>query len=78
MLTQAMSMWTVYDSPSDMPGHFVARRFEITRHGSQPTDEYMSGQNLDMLRDLLTTLHPGLVCIPRSEQDEPHIVEVWL
>ncbi len=27
--TPTLSLWTVYDHPSDYPCHFVARRFDI-------------------------------------------------
>jgi len=70
-VTTGLSLWTVYDSPSDYPGRFVARRFELNR----PTRLVLVASSLEGVRRLLP---PGLYCLPRLPGDEPHIVEVWL
>jgi hypothetical protein len=68
-----LSMWTVYDRPRDHPGGFIARRFE-TGDGVTPTEDVLTGE-LEHLRE--TFEYAGLVKMPRSENDEPQIVESW-
>jgi len=70
-----LSIWTVYDHPSDFPHSYVARRAEVNRHGVQPTADVMVGE-LSIIR--ASFLQAGLTCLPRSEDDEAHIVECWL
>lgn len=66
-----LNLWTIYASPTDYPGKFVARRFEMDR----PTSEVILADTLDEVRSLLPR---GLTCIGRSSYDEPQIVETWL
>lgn len=69
-------MWVVYDHPSDFPGHYVARQHIIGIAGQQPTGRAMCSLTLEPIRAALSNL--GLVCLARSEQDDPVIVETWL
>jgi hypothetical protein len=69
-------MWTVYDHPKDFPHSFVARRFEVAKAVSWPTDDILVSGDLDMLRDELAAR--GLTPITRDPDDDPKIVEVWL
>lgn len=73
-----LSMWTVYDHPRDFPNNYVARRFEIGGGGSGPkiTTDLMVGFDLEQMRGYLRSL--GLTVIPRSEGDDPVIVECWI
>lgn len=73
-VTGELCMWTIYDSPSDAPGKFVARLFVMDR----PMQAALVCDTLDEVRELLARLYPDLVCLPRSPNDEPHIVECWL
>lgn len=68
---RAFSLWTVYDSPEDYPGLYVARRFELDK----PTSDVLVSNSLDVLRALLP---PFLHRIPRSAGDVPCIVETWI
>lgn len=71
-----LEMWTVYWSPLDYPGQFVARKCLI---GGAPelqmTNDMYTAATLEELRDLLP---PGLVLMPRDESDDPVIVETWI
>lgn len=73
----ALAMWTVYDHPTDYPEKYVARRFEVDRSGPKPTDSIIIAPDLDSLRAILA-LDLHLVCLARSEEDDPKIVETWL
>ena len=67
---QILELWTVYDSPIDLPGRFVARKWLL----DQPTDELLQDKTLDGLRKKLPK---GLMRMERSPQDDPKIVETW-
>jgi hypothetical protein len=71
-----LPMWVVYDHPSDFPDRYVARQHIIGIAGQQPTDRTMVSLSLDSIRAALANL--GLVCVVRSEEDDPVIVETWL
>jgi hypothetical protein len=69
-----MTLWTIYRHPLDYPGSYVARLFTL----DAPTEHVLVSDTLDHLRAMLLDAYPGLVCICRSENDEPQIVETWL
>jgi hypothetical protein len=66
-----LDVWIIYDSPSDYPGHFVARRFLV----NQPTADVLTAATLEDVRALLPK---GLLRLERTQHDQPHIVEVWV
>ena len=66
-----LPMWMIYDRPKDHPDGFIARRFESI----MPTGDTLAGE----LEELRSTFEAaGLFRLPRSEDDEPQIVETWL
>jgi hypothetical protein len=71
----ALSIWTVYDHPSDFPDTFMARCFKSDASGSFPTPTVMTG-DLETIRETLQWA--GLVCLMRNESDDPKIVETWI
>lgn len=71
-----LSLWTIYNHPSDYPDNFVARRFTTDREGIHVTENVMVGQSLSGLRMVMRM--SGLTCIQRSPQDDPKILETWL
>jgi hypothetical protein len=72
-----MSMWTIYFNPRDFPGKYVARRHDIFRgdRGPAASSEYFVADSLGAIRDKLPM---GLVCLSRSDGDDPVILETWL
>lgn len=70
-----LAIWTVYSHPSDFPNNYVARRCEVNGGDLQHTGDIMLGE-LSMIR--ASFLQAGLVCLPRNDDDEAHIVECWL
>lgn len=72
MTVSGLSIWTVYDHPTDYPEFFVARRFE----DETPTSEVIVAPQIGLLRDYLAAR--GLYRIQRFEDDDAKIVEVWL
>jgi len=77
MSEEVMSMWTIYDHPTDHPDFFVARRWVVPRGGPPiPTKDMVTGDTLESLRRLLRDF--GLISIGRCATDDPVIVETWL
>jgi hypothetical protein len=70
-----LSIWSVYDHPSDFPNLFVARRWLITPL-PVATKDIIVAANLNELRLMLE--RAGLVQLMRSPQDDPKIVETWI
>jgi len=73
----ALSMWTIYDHPTDFPDSFIARRFEVGGgHGHAIATEDTVQGDIDALRESFAKA--GLICLRRNENDDPKIVETWL
>jgi hypothetical protein len=72
-----MTTWTVYHNPRDYPDKFVIRRWDILRGQTEPipTSEHYVGDTLEEVREHVPF---GLVCLPRYDDDDHAIVEVWL
>lgn len=71
-----LAMWVVYDHPKDFPDQYVARQHVVGIAGNRPTGRTMGSDRLERVRAALENL--GLVCIARSEKDDPVIIETWL
>jgi hypothetical protein len=67
-----ISLWTIYERPSDYPDGYIARRWELGR----PTVDVLTSTDLKALRNQLQ--ERGLYCLVRHPYDEPHIIETWL
>lgn len=72
---RALPIWCITNSPSDLPGLFVARMHITRSSGSFVTTIAVTAPTLDAVREALP---PGLVRIDRDPADEAHIVETWL
>lgn len=70
-LNTALEIWVVYDSPIDLPGRFVARKWL----NDQATPELLQATSLD---DLRGKLPQGLFRIERDPTDDAKIVESWI
>ena len=67
-----MPMFTVYKGALDFePDDFIVRLFDLTK----PTFYITVSKSLD---DARATIPEGMIRMNRTENDEPHIVEVWL
>lgn len=64
-------MICIYDCPDDYPDSFVARVWDMDR----PTRLVAMADTLEEIR---AKIPKDMHCIPRTEQDEPCIVEVWI
>lgn len=73
-----LTMWTVYDHPSDFPDCFVARKWEIHAGEPRATDEVMTEPELIQLRERIVLETGCTDKIERSPHDDPKILEVWL
>jgi hypothetical protein len=66
-----LSVWVVYDHPSDFPNCYVARQWI----GDKPGRVLVSNA-LEPIQTLLEGL--GLVHMDRMEGDDPVILETWI
>jgi len=66
-----LELFVIYEGPREFPGHFVVRRWE----NDVPTGDFALAPSLDAAR---AEVPRGLFWIPRSPEDQAHIVEVWL
>jgi len=73
---EILSIWTLFDRPTDAPDCYVVRRFEVHLNSVKATSDAHYSLHIERLRNLM--LERGLHCIGRSEGDEPQIVESWI
>jgi hypothetical protein len=71
-----VSIWTIHERPKDYPTGFVAKMFELSSAGPQPTRYAIRSEELEPIREKLS--RAGLVCLPRDDGDEPQIIESWI
>lgn len=73
-VTGELCTWTIFDSPDDAPGWFVLRMFR----GETPATPALQFKTLEEAREILLRLYPNMVCLPRSPNDHPSVIETWL
>lgn len=70
-----LTLWTVYHNPSDYPGKFVLRGFDVGHGANGPRGDCTVGDSLEEVRAAVPV---GLVRVAPSELDDRTIVEVWI
>jgi len=70
-----MTLYTIYDHPSDYPDHFVVRRHTIYPWRVSPDNGCQLAPTLEDARALLPA---GLYNLGRVAEDDPVIVETWI
>jgi hypothetical protein len=76
MPDELLSIWTVYEKPTDYPDSFVARRFVVNADGHGPTDEVIVSPSYERIADEM--LNRGLINIGRQPEDDRVIKECWV
>jgi len=75
--SRSIELWTIYDNPSDFPGQFVARRFDMTPgQEPRPTSEALLGKDFSDIEAHF--IKNGYVWLPRNSGDDPVIVGTYL
>lgn len=74
-----VNLWTLYKNTTDYPGEYVARRFEYDK----ATPDHFSHADINVVREWIKTqaLALGVYAphrFPRSQIDDPVIIETWL
>ena len=72
----AISLYVIYDHPSDYPDHYVVREWRVPPGGPVQVNQdcWLAG-SLELAREFV----PGGHCnIGRQEEDDPKIAEVWI
>ena len=62
---------TIYNSPLDFPGEYVARLFDLTK----ATPYFCTAATLEEIRKKMPY---GKTCIPRYADDPESVVESWI
>jgi hypothetical protein len=75
-MSDALSIWVIYDHPEDFPTSFVARRHIAYGPQAGPTQDLVVSTDVETLREILWLA--GLTKLDRSPDDAPHIMETWL
>lgn len=72
-----LTVWTVYQNPSDHPGWWVLRAHDVVRGQENPVprSEWHAALTLDGVR---LALPPGLTRLDRNPTDDPVIYETWI
>jgi hypothetical protein len=68
----SLTIWTVYRSPKDYPGHWVLRAHDVP--GGPRTDCFVSKTYLGVVGHLPA----GVVKLMPTENDDPVIFETWV
>lgn len=78
MTEPALTVWVVYDHPSDFPDHVVVRGQDIVRGQLDPVPHKnaLLFASLDDARAVLQ--REGLTRVPRHPSDDGRIVESWV
>jgi hypothetical protein len=71
-----MEQFVIYFNPTDYPGQYVVRRWEISTEGLRPDPEPRAV--VSSLAAARAAVPPGFVGFGRFPGDEPQVVEVWL
>lgn len=75
-MPEPLSIFTVYENPSDYPGKFVVRRWLIV--GGRPLADREPFAVADTLETARSSVPVGRAMLTRHRDDDPVIVEVWL
>jgi hypothetical protein len=70
-----LPMWTIYDRPKEFPAGYLARLW-YSLPQPEATALVIPNDDLEVLRDYFAEI--GCTLLPRSEADQPNIVESWL
>lgn len=72
--------YTIYKNPSDIPGHYVMRGWNIEGgknvHSREAVALPINDESLALLRKVLW--EKGMICLGRRPEDDPVIVETWI
>jgi hypothetical protein len=93
-MADQVERYVIYFDPEDEPGEVVVRKWvwHVDRFVPEPeafkittqdrvagwTPEEWYAFRIEHARLEIKRRNPGLVMVPRSEDDEPQIVEVWM
>lgn len=73
-----LQQWVIYDHPRDFPEHYVVRCWVIGPGSAEVLPDVWLRSDLDGAREVIAGNFPSGYRLPRSERDDPTIVEVWI
>ena len=75
-MKDVLSIWVIYDHPSDYPDSFIARRYFSYYEIQEPTMDVIVAPDYEYIRNALEKY--GLVKLDRHPNDDPKIMEIWI
>ena len=72
---RVLTLWVIYESPSDYPGKFVVRRQHSTRRAVVID---LEAWVFDSMAEARTAIPEGLDNTGRYDMDDPAVIEVWI
>lgn len=70
--------YVIYENPHDFPDWFVVRKWHVSSAGLKMDDMVWICETLNEARDVIVVELIGGICVPRSDDDDPVIVETWM
>jgi len=72
-----LTVWVIYDHPSDYPNSYVLRPQVLVRGQKEPValSQAWTADTPDQLRRIIP---PGLHRLDRQPDDHPQILETWI
>lgn len=77
-MKSALTVWVIYERPSDHPDHFVLRAWDIFEGEATYREDVALADSLEQARTLLPLSEVPLVRLPRHPSDDAPIVESWI
>lgn len=74
----ALSLYVIYDHPSDYPEWWVVTRQAASGQGVVLTGSRWLAHTLEAARGVIQRIAPGSVCLGREPDDDAVIHEVWI
>jgi hypothetical protein len=75
MESSPLTIWTIYDRPTDYPDSYVVRPWILSSGSEHPIPgAAVAAPDLDAARDLVPA---GSFRMERNPDDDPCIVETW-
>lgn len=77
LLEPVITIWVIYDHPTDFPDHFVVRQWHVLGGITTPAADLNCWQAFT-LEEARRFIPAGLTNIGRLPEDDPAILEAWI
>lgn len=80
MTSTGLKLYTIYRNPLDHPKKIVVREWHVIGAGAEPLNSGNAWlfETVEQARAHVRKVLPGAERLPRSDGDEPQILETWI